>query len=116
MSTFRDLKIWRKSKSLVTKIYRGTTNFPDSEKYGLVSQIRRSTVSIPSNIAEGYGRNSNGEFQRYLSISMGSLFELQNQIQIAQNLDYFKNKEGAKMYELSRETGRMLSSFIRSIE
>ncbi|MEL7834116.1 four helix bundle protein [Fodinibius sp. Rm-B-1B1-1] len=116
MSTFRDLKIWQKSMDLVTDIYQKTEGFPDSEKYGLVSQIRRSAISIPSNIAEGYGRNSNGEFQRYLNISMGSLFELQTQIEIAQNLEYFNDNEGGKMYELSREIERMLSSFIRSIE
>jgi len=115
MSTFRDLKIWQKAMSLVTEVYRITTHFPDSEKYGLVSQIRRSAVSIPSNIAEGYGRNSNGEFQRYLNISMGSLFELQTQIEIAQNLDYFENDSGAKMYDMSREIERMMSSFMRSL-
>ena len=115
MSTFRDLKIWQKAMSLVTEVYRITTYFPDSEKYGLVSQIRRSAVSIPSNIAEGYGRNSNGEFQRYLNISMGSLFELQTQIEIAQNLDYFENDSGAKMYDMSREIERMMSSFMRSL-
>ena len=100
---------------LVTNIYQKTEEFPDSEKYGLVSQIRRSAVSIPSNIAEGYGRNSNGEFQRYLNISMGSLFELQTQIEIAQNLDYFENDSGAKMYDMSREIERMMSSFMRSL-
>jgi len=115
MSTFRDLKIWQKSMDLVTNIYQKTEEFPDSEKYGLVSQIRRSAVSIPSNIAEGYGRNSNGEFQRYLNISMGSLFELQTQIEIAQNLDYFENDSGAKMYNMSREIERMMSSFMRSL-
>jgi len=115
MSTFRDLKIWQKSMDLVTNIYQKTEEFPDSEKYGLVSQIRRSAVSIPSNIAEGYGRNSNGEFQRYLNISMGSLFELQTQIEIAQNLDYFENDSGAKMYDMSREIERMMSSFMRSL-
>lgn len=65
MSTFRDLKIWQKSMQLVTNIYEKTGIFPDEEKYGLVSQIRRSAISIPSNIAEGYGRSSNGEFKRY---------------------------------------------------
>lgn len=115
MSTFRDLKIWQKSMNLVTQIYKETESFPESEKYGLVSQIRRSAVSIPSNIAEGYGRNSDGDFQRFLNISMGSLFEIQTQLQIAQNLEYLDTKENERLYRLSREIERMLSSFIRSI-
>ncbi len=116
MSTFRDLKIWQKSMDLVTNIYQKTEGFPDSEKYGLVSQIRRSAVSIPSNIAEGYGRNSNGDFERFLNISMGSLFELQTQIQIALNLTYLEKSDGTALYGLSREIERMLSSFIRSLQ
>lgn len=115
MSTFRDLKIWQKSMNFVTHIYKETECFPDSEKYGLVSQIRRSAVSIPSNIAEGYGRNSDGDFHRFLNISMGSLFEVQTHLQIAQNLDYIDDSTNNQLYELSREIERMLSSFIRSL-
>lgn len=116
MSTFRDLKIWQKSMKFVTKVYKKTEAFPDIEKYGLVSQIRRSSISIPSNIAEGYGRNSKGDFSRFLNISMGSLFEVQTQLQIARNLNYIDEAKGENLYELSREIERMLSSFIRSIE
>lgn len=72
----------------VTKIYKETESFPDSEKYGLLSQIRRSSVSAPSNIAEGYGGNSKCKFNRFLNISMGSLFEVQTQLQIALTLNY----------------------------
>lgn len=116
MSTFRDLKIWQKSMNLVTQIYKETESFPESERYGLISQIRRSAVSIPSNIAEGYGRNSGGDFKRFLNISMGSLFEIQTQLQIAQNLKYLDTKENERLYNLSREIERMMSSFIRSIQ
>lgn len=116
MSTFRDLKIWQKSMKFVTAIYKETEAFPEIEKYGLVSQIRRSSISIPSNIAEGYGRNSQGDFNRFLNISMGSLFEVQTQLQIAQNLDYLDDSKWNSLYELSREIERMLSSFIQSIE
>ena len=116
MSTFRDLLIWQKSMNFVTQIYQETESFPDSEKYGLVSQIRRSAVSIPSNIAEGYGRNSDGDFQRFLNISMGSLFEIQTQLQIAQNLEYLDTTENERLFDLSREIERMMSSFIRSIQ
>lgn len=116
MSTFRDLIIWQKSMNLVTQIYKETESFPESERYGLISQIRRSAVSIPSNIAEGYGRNSGGDFKRFLNISMGSLFEIQTQLQIAQNLKYLDTKENERLYNLSREIERMMSSFIRSIQ
>lgn len=116
MSTFRDLKIWQKSMSLVTEIYELTGPFPEQEKYGLVAQIRRSAVSVPSNIAEGYGRNSSRDFNRFLSIAMGSLFEIQTQVQIARNLNYLDVKDSAHLFDLSREIERMLSSFIRSLD
>ena len=84
MKTFRDLIVWQKSIDLVTNIYKVTTIFPNEELYGLTSQIRRAAVSIPSNIAEGYGRKATNEFVRFLQISMGSLFELKTQIEISQ--------------------------------
>ena len=77
MSNFRNLMIWQKSMSLITKIYKSTKNFPKEEIFALTSQIRRSSVSIPSNIAEGFGRDSNKEYLRFLNISIGSLFEMQ---------------------------------------
>jgi four helix bundle protein len=115
VSTFRDLLIWQKSMDFVTDIYRCTNDFPDAEKFGLVSQLRRSATSIPSNISEGYGRNSNKDFIRFLNISMGSLFEVQTQIEIAHNLKYVNQKTFYELFEQSREIERMMSSFIRSI-
>ena len=88
IKSYRDLFIWQKSMSLVTEIYSITKNFPVAEQYGLSNQMRRCAVSIPSNIAEGYGRNSTGDYKRFLKISVGSLFELQTQIEIAFNLTY----------------------------
>lgn len=116
MSTFRDLLIWQKSMEYVTDIYATTKKFPDEEKFGLVSQLRRSAVSIPSNISEGYGRNSSNEFARFLNIAMGSLFEVQTQIEIAQNLRFIDSKNFEKLYERSREIERMMSSFIKSLD
>lgn len=78
--------------NFVTEIYKVTSNLPDNEKYGLVSQLRRSSISVPSNIAEGFGRNSQGDFKRFLNISMGSLFELQTEIEIARNLGFIEKK------------------------
>ena len=86
MSNFRNLLIWQKSMALTTKIYSSTNNFPKEEIFGLTSQIRRSSVSIPSNIAEGFGRESDKDLLRFLNISIGSLFEMQTQLEIAKNI------------------------------
>ncbi len=116
MSTFRNLLIWQKSMDLVTKIYNSTQKFPKEELFGLTSQIRRSATSIPSNIAEGYGRDSNKEYLRFLNISISSLFEMQTQIEIAKNINYINETDFNKIYEDSREIERMLTSFIKKIK
>jgi four helix bundle protein len=116
MSTFRDLLIWQKSMHLITTIYQLTHSFPKEEIYGLTSQIRRSCVSIPSNIAEGYGREGNKDYLRFLNFAMASLFETQTQIEIAFNLKYINEIQFNKIHEESREIERMLSSFIRKIQ
>jgi four helix bundle protein len=108
--------IWQKSMSLTTKIYKSTKNFPKEEIFALTSQIRRSSVSIPSNIAEGFGRDSNKEYLRFLNISIGSLFEMQTQLEIAKNIDYLNEEEFNTLYEDSREIERMLVSFIVKIK
>lgn len=100
---------------LVTEIYESTRAFPKEEIYGLTSQIRRSAVSIPSNIAEGFGRKSQQDFLRFLKISMGSLFELQTQLRISKNIEFNNEQEFNKLFESTRELERMLSSFINSI-
>ncbi|WP_370628711.1 four helix bundle protein [Flavobacterium sp. SOK18b] len=84
--------------------------------FALTSQIRRSSVSIPSNIAEGFGRDSSKEYLRFLNIAIGSLFELQTQIEIAKNIDYLNEDEFTTLYEDSREIERMLVSFINKIK
>jgi four helix bundle protein len=88
MNTFREIKVWQKAMDFVTKLYKTTRNFPQEELYGLTNQMRRSAVSIPSNIAEGFGRKSSPEFKRFLQISMGSLFELQTRIEILKDLNF----------------------------
>jgi four helix bundle protein len=88
MNRFKELLVWQKSVELTTEIYKLTTQFPKEEKYGLISQITRSAISIPSNIAEGAGRNSKGEFHQFLGISIGSSFELETQLIVAKNLEY----------------------------
>ena len=116
MSNFRNLLIWQKSKVLVTKIYTITNNFPKEEVFGLTSQIKRSAISIPSNIAEGLGRESSNEFLRFLKISIGSLFELQTQLEIAKNIIYLDEETFNNLYEDTRELERMIVSFTNKIK
>jgi len=115
MKTFRDLIVWQKAMQLVTDTYQITLNFPKEELYGLTSQIRRCSISIPSNMAEGYGRNSTEDYLRFLKISRGSLYELQTQIEIAFNLHYIKKDDFDRMNEAGREIERMVSSLITKI-
>ncbi|AWK07165.1 four helix bundle protein [Flavobacterium crocinum] len=114
MKTFRDPLIWQKSMNLVTEIYQLTNSFPKEEIYGLSSQIRRSSISIP--IAEGYGRNGNTELLRFLSISISSLFEMQTQLEISFNLKYITEYQFSKTNEESRELERMLCAFIKKLK
>ncbi|MBS1556442.1 MAG: four helix bundle protein [Bacteroidetes bacterium] len=93
MHNLKELKIWHKAIELTTEVYRLTAEFPKEEKYGLTSQVRRAAVSIPSNIAEGAGRNSDKEFVHFLGISNGSSYELQTQLIISKNLDLIINTE-----------------------
>ncbi len=95
MHRFEELKIWQKAMNVVENSYKQTANFPKEEKYGLTSQIRRSAVSIPSNIAEGAGRNSNGEFKQFLGIANGSSFELLTQLYLSERLNLL-TKENIK--------------------
>ena len=115
MKSYRDLLIWQKAMELVTKIYNHTKSFPKEERYGLTLQLRRSSVSLPSNMAEGYGRNSTQDYIRFLRIANGSLFELQTQLDIARNLKFLSEDSFSLLFEQSREIERMLSSLIRKI-
>lgn len=116
MSNFRKLIIWQKAMNLVTKTYNSTKEFPKEEIFGLTSQIRRCSISIPSNIAEGHGRESNKEYLRFLNISIGSLFELQTQLEIAKNIEYLTEEDFNNLYDDSREIEIMLVSFINKIK
>ena len=93
IKTHKDLKVWKEAMALAKGIYELTRNFPKEETYGLVSQIRRAAVSIPSNLAEGAARNSNKEFIQYLYVSLGSLAELETQLLLSRDLGYAQNEE-----------------------
>ncbi len=92
MNYFKELKVWQKSLDLVNRIYLDTKFLPKDEMYGLTSQIRRSAVSVPSNIAEGCGRKTNRDFNNFLGIALGSAFELETQLIIAKNLNYLEER------------------------
>ena len=115
IKTFRDLFVWQKAMNLVTEVYAITKKFPQEELYGLTAQVRKSAVSIPSNIAEGHGRKSTKDYVRFLYIAIGSLFELQTQLEIGSNLKYVTRDKFDLTYESSREIERMLSSLIRKL-
>lgn len=112
---FRDLIVWQKSMKMVTEVYLLSKTLPKDEQYVLVPQLRRSAVSVPSNIAEGYGRRSTGDYIRFLQISRGSLYELQTQLEICLNLEYISTSPFQDLYEKSREVERMLSSLINKV-
>jgi four helix bundle protein len=116
VKTFRDLIVWQKSIQFVTDVYKATQKFPQNELYGLTSQIRRCSVSIPSNIAEGYGRKSTQDYLRFLRISLGGLYELQTQIVISLNLKFLHREDFDGLFESSREIERMLSSLISKVK
>jgi len=115
INTYRDLLVWQKAMAVVNEIYKTSRTFPALEMYGLTSQIRRCAVSVPSNIAEGYGRRSTGDYKRFLQVATGSLFELQTQIEIAFNLNYISKDAFDFLFEKTNEIDRMLSSLIKKL-
>jgi len=116
IKSYRDLIVWQKSMALVTDIYTLTKLFPKEEVYGLTLQIRRCAISIPSNIAEGYGRNATGDYIRFLQIGIGSLYELQTQLEIAYNLEYVNKSDFEKNFQKSKEIDILLCSLCRKLE
>jgi four helix bundle protein len=114
--SYRDLVAWKKAIELVTEIYRSTESFPRHETYGLTGQLRRAAVSVPSNIAEGQGRLSRGEFKQFLGHARGSLFELDSQILIARNLGYLDDDRANLLLGRIHEVGRILNGLLTSLE
>jgi len=112
---YRDLIVWQKSIDLAKLLYRLTAKFPPEEKYGLISQIRRAAVSVPSNIAEGQARNTTGEFIQFLSHAEGSAAELDTQLFLAMELGFLSMPEAAPCFALIDEIRRMLNALRRSV-
>ena len=116
MRNYKNLKIWEQGIELVKQIYVLVEQLPSTEKFGLKSQITRAVVSIPSNIAEGCSRNSEMEFKRFLEIAMGSLFEVQTQLIIIQELDFIKSEDLKSIFELLETEGKMINGLINTIK
>ena len=116
MQDFRDLKVWQKSHQLALEVYRSTSTFPREELYGLTSQIRRASSSIPANIAEGCGRNSPNELRRFLEIAMGSTSELEYHLLLAHDLNMLVQDRYEILNTQTCEVKRMLAVFIRKLK
>jgi four helix bundle protein len=113
---YQDLIACQKAIALVTEIYKASSSFPRDEMYGLTSQLRRAAVSVPSNIAEGQGRASTGEFIQFLCHARGSLFELETQITVANNLAYLSNVQRDVLIDGVSELGKILNGLITSVQ
>ena len=115
IESYKDLIAWQRAMDFVADIYATTNCFPDSERFGLASQLRRSAVSIPSNIAEGQGRISKGEFKQFLGNARGSLLELETQLLIAKKLGYIVDGKCTTLLSQSAELGRILNGLINAL-
>ena len=116
MKSHKDLRVWQKSMEHVTNIYAVTRSFPKDEQFGIVSQMRRAAVSIPSNISEGYGRLYNKETIKFLSNALGSATELETQVIIAKNLDFIPIEDAEKLLQEIQEIVRMLTALIKTVQ
>lgn len=116
MNQFKNLKVWQASVDLAVEVYSITSKFPDKERFGLVSQINRSVVSIPSNIAEGAGRNSKKEFNNFLGIASGSLSELETQLIISNKLNYLSDETLSVVIEKIHPIHKMIYSLQKKLQ
>jgi four helix bundle protein len=116
MQDYRSLKVWEKSHRLVLNVYKATASFPREELFGLVSQLRRAAVSIPTNIAEGSGRGSKADFSRFLQISFGSACELEYEFMLSKDLGYISENSFQEIVPLIEEVKKMLGGLLKSIK
>jgi four helix bundle protein len=116
VQSYRQLIAWQKAMDFVAEVYRVTRTFPKEEMYGVTSQLRRAAVSIPSNIAEGQGRQTTGEFRQFLGHARGSLLETETQILLSERLEYLGHKETESLIAQAAEVGRILNGLMNSLE
>ena len=115
-NSFRDLVVWQRAVQLSLAIYNFTASFPDSERFGLTNQLRRASISVASNIAEGYGRTTKGEYFLFLGHARGSIFEVQTQLVIAEGLGFGKEETRRVVEGLANEVGRMLVAMMTKLQ
>ena len=115
MKDFRQLKVWEKSHQLALAVYKATREFPKEELYGLTSQIRRASMSVPTNIAEGCGRNTDAEFARFLQIAMGSASETEYQLLLSRDLGFLTKVKYDQLNSDVTEVKRMLASLLKTL-
>jgi four helix bundle protein len=113
---FKQLKVWEKAHQFTLRVYKITNNFPDNERYGLISQIRRAAASVPTNIAEGYGRSGQSERSHFLNIAIGSANEVEYQLILSKDLGYISEAEYSRCDEDIREIRKMLASLYKKIK
>ena len=116
LKSYKELTVWQRAYGLCLDVYRLTSGFPAEEKYGLVSQIRRAAVSVPSNIAEGYGRSSMGEYIHLLHIAYASLCEVETQVLLASDLGFLKPERSRSLKEAVGDVERLLKALIESLK
>ncbi|MGL4513946.1 MAG: four helix bundle protein [Lacipirellulaceae bacterium] len=116
VKNYRDLIAWQKAMDLAEQVYALTQSFPPDERFGMTSQLRRSSVSVPSNIAEGQGRFSDRDFHRFLSIAHGSLREAETQLELATRLRFVNAEKVAPLSDLAAEVGRLIVGLARSLK
>ena len=115
MASYRELKVWQDAMALAERIYEVTGRFPAQERYGIVQQMRRAAVSIPSNIAEGYGRRTSRQRYSFLDNALGSVFELETQIELSSRLGFVRDGESAELSDSIATIGRRLTALMRYV-
>ncbi|MFZ3121803.1 MAG: four helix bundle protein [Thermodesulfovibrionales bacterium] len=115
MESYQELEVWKKAIELVTDIYRITKTFPNEEIYALTSQVRRAAISVPANIAEGWGRNMTKEYIQFLRIARGSLLEVETHLIVSRNLQYLNDQPFGIILQKIQEINKMLNSLINSL-
>ena len=115
VKSYRDLVAWQKGMDLASLVYRATTRFPSEERFGLVAQMRRAAVSVPANVAEGFGRGGRADFRRFVLMARGSLFELQTHGELARRLGWLKGKTLMLLRQDSQELDAILTGLIRAL-
>lgn len=113
---YKKLIVWQKADVLAFEIYKTTRFFPKEETYGIISQIRRASLSVPLNIVEGYGRRSKGELKQFVKIALGSLTELEYLLEFSFRLNYFEEKDFLRLQALRKEVGNLLWKFFKSLQ